>query len=245
MAVLREEADSRDEETMDLASARELFQLCLQAPDNNAQALQQCINGMQQLSNQLRRNPQTTLEYQETSMMLVLLKILQQTGQLPPSLGSIGSFWIDSLSLFTSETVQRLETWNVQDYAQLYTLLQDSPRESRRKRRKRGMMLMTTTTCCTSASTVKWIALLTKMACILQTTEEVEWKTIESTVKSWVSGGMVHSTDVTAGMALAALDILSGATSSPPSTINGGVTITGLSPQCIYNMLQVPRYDLL
>ena len=69
--------------------------------------------------------------------------------------------------------------------------------------------------------------------------DTVEWTTVETRTKTWLNGVFYH-VEIKAGLALAALDILDSATTEQPIIAN--VTITGLTPRRVFDMLQVPKY---
>ena len=219
--MLREE---QLDEKIDLESAQTLFQFVIQQRDGSG--LEELMIGVNQLLGELKKldNDQ---DYYEATIISILAKMMHQFGSLPPV--DAGALIKDVF--LTQQAVERLCEWKNEDAVQLYSLLQDS---HRRKKRHKGNTD-------NRSWGVRWIALVARMACSVHD-ETVEWTKVESTVRQWLQGTFC-STEVTAGLALAALDILDSATCAQPTV--GNVRVTGLTPRRVANMLNVPRYVML
>jgi hypothetical protein len=167
-------------------------------------------------------------------MIWIFCKVMQEYGTLPQVL-SAESLFLDLC--VEPETAQRLQQNKAQDIAHFYSLFKREPSRRRSKRFKRGTMDGTQMQ---SAVVVKFVALLTRMACVVSSADNnVDWTTVEKQVRLWLVGSSFLRADVTVGLALAALDIVDSCHDGEP-TVND-VTITGLTPRRIYNMLQLTR----
>ncbi len=132
------------------------------------------------------------------------------------------------------EATERLEDFQEQDVLNLYSLLQDS-RSHSKKRFKRSDSAANSQISCA----VRWIAILAKMVVCCSQQDNVEWTAVETKIKTLLNG-VFYYVPINAGLALAGLDILDSATTEQPFVTN--VTITGLTPRRIFDMLQVTKY---
>jgi len=223
---LREELE---EEMMNLDQVRQMWLFCLEQPFDTG-GLEELMIGIQQLLPTLKRQHDLA-DYHQATVIHILTKIVHEYGTLPTV--EMGAFLKDFV--LKQEAVEKLEKWRDVDVVNLYSLLQDAPSRSF-KRSKSNTHFSSK-----SAWAVRWIALLAKMACVVvvHPATTVEWTTVETTVRKWLAG-TCSQTQVTAGLACAALDILDSATATLPTV--GTTQVTGLTPRRVLNMLEVPRY---
>ncbi len=212
------------EEQLDLSTAREFFSAVLEQDSD----LEECLTYIQQLLLQMKRR--NTDEFYEANMLLVFAKILQEYGELPRlNAGTI----LKDLFL-KQEATERLEDFQEQDVLNLYSLLQDSRNHSK-KRFKRNDSAANSQI----SYAVRWIAILAKMVVCCSQQDNVEWTAVETETKTLLNG-VFYYVPINAGLALAGLDILDSATTEQPIVTN--VTITGLTPRRIFDMLQLTKY---
>ena len=145
---LREEAV---EEQLDLPTARQFLSAAVLQQGAN---VEECMTYIQQLLSQIKRR--NTDEFYEANMLLVFAKILVEYGALPRL--NAGTLLKDVF--LTQEAAERLEDLQEQDFVKLYSLLQDSRRDSNKRFKRNNSATSSQTTWA-----VRWIALLAKMAC--------------------------------------------------------------------------------
>lgn len=216
IVTLREEVEG---EEMTLSAAKDSLRFVLQHPDGSG--LEELMMEMPALLKKLKKMEGDT--YWEACMIDLLTKIIHELGFLP----TIRPGDLTKDLLLSNEAVDKLEDNVIDIFALLQKKAPPAPHSHKRPR----------VSVSTSDRTwsVRLIALLGRMACVAEATEA--WTAVESRVRGWIRGSLplLFSYEVTAGLALAALDILDSAKEQDP--VVGHAVLTGLTPRYVVQLL--------
>ena len=217
IVALREVVEA---EEMTLSMAKDSLRFVLQHTDGCG--LEELMAEMPTLIKKLEKLEGDA--YWEACTIDLLTKIIRELGFLP----TIRSGDLTKDLFLSNEAVDKLEG-NVVD---IFALLQRKAPVAPHSRKRRRVLASTSD----RTWTVRLIALLGRLAIVGDST--VAWTTVECRVQGWIRGSLplLFSYEVTAGLALAALDILDSAKEQEP--VVGHVVVTGLTPRHVVQLLQ-------
>jgi hypothetical protein len=219
IVAIREEVEG---EEMTLSTAKDSLRFILQ--HSHGTGLDELMMEMPSLLKKLKKLEGDT--YWEACMIDLLTKIIHELGFLP----TIRPGDLTKDLFLSNESVDRLDD-NVVD---IFALLQKKAAPAPRSHKRRRVPVSTSD----RTWSIRLIALLGRMACVGEAT--VAWTAVESRVRGWIRGSLplLFSYEVTAGLALAALDILDSAKAQDP--VVGHVVVTGLTPRYVVHLLKTP-----